>query len=46
MAIYYGTSGNDTYNYTGKDSWLAYGYGGNDSLRREYWQRYSVWRSW
>ncbi len=33
MAIYYGTSGNDTYNYTGKDSWLAYGYGGNDSLK-------------
>lgn len=33
MDTYYGTSGNDTDNYTGNDSWLAYGYGGNDSLQ-------------
>ncbi len=33
MTTYYGTLGNDTYNYTGNDSWLAYGYGGNDSLQ-------------
>jgi Ca2+-binding RTX toxin-like protein len=33
MAAYYGTSGNDVYNYTGNDSWLAYGYGGNDVLK-------------
>jgi Ca2+-binding RTX toxin-like protein len=32
MTTYYGTLGNDTYNYTDNDSLLAYGYGGNDSL--------------
>jgi Ca2+-binding RTX toxin-like protein len=32
MPTYYGTSGNDTEYDTRNDSWLAYGYGGNDSL--------------
>jgi Ca2+-binding RTX toxin-like protein len=33
MTAYYGTSGNDTYDYTDNGSWLAYGYGRNDSLK-------------
>jgi Ca2+-binding RTX toxin-like protein len=33
MATYYGTSGNDAYDYADNDSWLAYGYGGNDFLK-------------
>jgi Ca2+-binding RTX toxin-like protein len=33
MTVYYGTSGNDTSDNLGRDdSWLAYGYGGNDIL--------------
>jgi Ca2+-binding RTX toxin-like protein len=29
---YYGTSGNDNFNYTGPDSLYAHGYGGNDFI--------------
>lgn len=32
MATYFGSEGNDNYNYTGSESLTAYGYGGDDYL--------------
>ncbi|MEH2044470.1 calcium-binding protein [Nostoc sp.] len=32
MASYFGTSGNDYYNYNGSESFQGYGFGGNDSI--------------
>lgn len=29
---YYSNAGNNTYLYTGSDSYIGYGYGGNDSM--------------
>ena len=33
MATYYGTEGNDSYNYTGSEDLTAYSYGGDDFIR-------------